>query len=94
MRKPWDFEEPRCAEVGTEIFFLPDLDVRDHRPLNQGNYTEAKKICQQCPHLAECAEWGIYNEEYGMWGGMTPAERTTMRRRLGIVVAPRVMTIR
>jgi len=94
VRKPWDFEEPVCAEVGTEIFFLPDLDERDRYPLKQGNYREAKKLCQQCPHLVECAEWGIYNEEHGMWGGMTPVERSQMRRKLGIVVAPRVMTIR
>jgi hypothetical protein len=31
----------------------------------------ARSICNNCEHKAECAEWGIYNERHGIWGGLT-----------------------
>ncbi len=35
----------------------------------------ARSICGKCIHQAECAEWGIHNERYGIWGGLTEAHR-------------------
>ncbi|MEU3618812.1 WhiB family transcriptional regulator [Streptomyces sp. NPDC006872] len=40
--------------------------------------TAAKAECQNCPVQDECAELG-QNEAYGVWGGMTPEERTKAR---------------
>lgn len=28
----------------------------------------------------ECAEWAIKNELFGFWGGLSPKERTNIRR--------------
>lgn len=42
----------------------------------------AKSICNRCPVKNECANYAIMAEEpYGVWGGLTPTERNTLRRR-------------
>jgi len=40
----------------------------------------ANSICKKCPHKNECAEWAIKNELFGFWGGLSPKERTNIRR--------------
>lgn len=87
MQKPWEFDEPLCAEVGTEIFFARDAE--DGRPASNASYAEAKKICASCVHKIECADWGIKNEKHGVWGGLTPVDRDRIRRKLNILVTPR-----
>jgi hypothetical protein len=42
----------------------------------------AKSICRTCPHKAECAEWGINNERYGIWGGLTQKDRSTYTKAI------------
>ena len=93
MNKPWEFEDPLCAEVGTEIFFAKEPDDLDGVPVAR-TYEEARKICQRCDHKIECAEWGIANETYGMWGGLTPTERSQARKKRRIFVTPREQFIR
>jgi len=80
MTKPWEFEDPLCAEVGVEIFFAQDHDAGPPGRRAE-NYTEAKKICDMCSHKIECAEWGIKHEIHGLWGGLTPQERKSIRKR-------------
>lgn len=50
----------------------------------------AKEVCQTCPVVEDCAEWGLW-EEQGVWGGMSVSERERLRkgqirprRRLGV----------
>jgi WhiB family redox-sensing transcriptional regulator len=81
MKKPWDFEEPSCAEVGVSLFFQPDPDDPEQSVFADRNYEYARKVCSTCPHKIECAEWGIANEAHGMWGGLSPRERTAIRKR-------------
>jgi hypothetical protein len=83
LKKPWNFEKPLCAEIGVELFYLEDRDEVDH--LNLYDYNMAKNTCNSCIHKTECAEWGIYHENFGIWGGTTPLERTQIRRKRGIV---------
>ncbi len=45
----------------------------------------AKNVCAGCPFLADCAEWGIRRERFGVWGGLTEDERQVIRSRRGIV---------
>lgn len=78
---PWEFENPVCAEVGTEIFFSKDYDEVNGTTLPQDTYKDAKKLCQSCEHVAECAEWGIRYENFGVWGGLSPADRKNLRAR-------------
>lgn len=83
MKKPWEFESPVCAEVGTELFYLEEeLDV----PQSFNDYQKAKSLCDTCVHQEDCAEWGILMETHGIWGGLTPKERQLIRRRRRIYV--------
>lgn len=87
MKKPWDFEEPACAEVGVNIFFQPDKDDPEQVAFVDGEYKYAKKVCSGCIHKIECAEWGIENETHGVWGGLSPRERTVIKKRGTISVS-------
>lgn len=79
MRVPWNYENPSCAEVGTE-FFYPEGDN------DMVHIKAAVSICKSCPHLAECAEWGIKNERFGTWGGITALKRKKIRSIRKIVL--------
>jgi transcriptional regulator of acetoin/glycerol metabolism len=46
---------------------------------------QAKEACGFCPVRAECAELGE-DEEFGVWGGMTPEDRRSRQRFLVILV--------
>lgn len=77
MREPAKYEAPLCASVGGDFWF-PEKEV------GSSNSTEmlmAKSICRQCIHQSECAEWGIQNETFGIWGGITEGERRFIRRK-------------
>jgi len=42
----------------------------------------AKLLCGRCDVRAECLEYALEtNEEFGIWGGLSTAERRTLRRR-------------
>ena len=77
-RGPWEFEEPLCAEVGVEIFYTDDKDEKKVESMS--TYAMANSICKKCPHKNECAEWDIKHELFGFWGGLSPKERTNLRR--------------
>lgn len=83
-QRPWEFEQALCAEVGSHYFYLEDKDERG--PDSLADYSIAKTLCTQCIHRTECAEWGIKNEAHGMWGGLTPKERSALRQRRGILL--------
>ena len=44
-----------------------------------GDVLEAKKICSACPIQAMCLDWATQTQDAGVWGGLTPAERKTLR---------------
>lgn len=80
MREPRRYEAPLCAEIGGDWWFI-DKDDNNIDP------RLPKSICGRCQHQTECAEWGIANEDYGIWGGLTPRQRQkirTERRKLGL----------
>lgn len=66
-------EEAVCATIDPELFF-PDRS-------NHQGYRNARKICQSCPVAEQCLEdamrfeAGASSHRFGMYGGMTPAER-------------------
>ena len=80
MREPREYENPLCAQSGGDFWF-PEQGL--------GRTPEAvyaRSICNQCIHKAECAEWGINNEIYGIWGGLSEYDRKQIRRQRKIVV--------
>ncbi|NBW18330.1 MAG: WhiB family transcriptional regulator [Caulobacteraceae bacterium] len=83
MREPREYENPLCAEIGGDFWF-PERDNPENRKLLDPSY--AKSICRSCIHRTECAQWGIKNERFGIWGGLTEYERTLLRTRSKIRV--------
>ena len=82
---PWMYEQPLCAEIGAELFYIED---KDEEVVGQrlNGYIEAKKICSKCIHISECGEWAIKNEKHGFWGGYSPEERKQVRSKLNIML--------
>jgi WhiB family redox-sensing transcriptional regulator len=65
-----DLQDARCAQgdVDPEIFYSSSTQ-------------EAKAICQRCSVIRECREWSIrMRETYGVWGGLSSAERRLLLR--------------
>jgi len=43
---------------------------------------EAKAVCRTCPVRDACLTWALEtHQDYGIWGGLTEAERRTIRNR-------------
>jgi hypothetical protein len=82
MRSPRFYENPSCAQVGGEFWFPERTDGS----MNTVEMVMAKSICHTCPHKAECAEWGINKEQFGIWGGLTQADRVPIRKQLNIIL--------
>lgn len=74
---PANFENPLCAQIGGDLWFLEGKG-ETYSPV-------AINICKQCEHRIECAEYAIpfYNLD-GLWGGLTPKQRLTIRQAEGI----------
>ena len=69
----------RCRGVDSSVFFHPD--PRPGRARAQREM-RAKEICRRCPVLAECRSHALrVCEPYGIWGGMSEAEREVHARR-------------
>lgn len=59
-------------EIPTEVFY-PDND-------HKGKIAYAKSICSNCDKQSECLDLALARrEEFGIWGGLTYAERTQFR---------------
>lgn len=64
-----------AACVTSTVDFFPD-------PADIGAISAAKAICATCPVAGECLTWAIEtNQTEGIWGGHTPTERRSIRRR-------------
>ena len=79
MRQPYEYESPGCREVGGDWWF-PDKDGT----AGTLEFKIAMSICGSCVHKQECAEWGINNERFGIWGGLTERQLSNARSRRGI----------
>lgn len=80
MRGPWNFEDPRCKGIDTEMYY----PVEDSSSFPEKSLIVS--ICNSCTHLTECGEWGIKNERFGIWGGLTQNQRNRIRASRGIVI--------
>lgn len=67
--------------------YTADMSPRAGVTRAQVEYMRGK--CSRCPVQMACMEYGIAHESSGMWGGLTEAERKTVRRERGqIMVEP------
>lgn len=70
-----------CRDMGPELFF--PAGERTEEAAKQ--VAEAKSVCAQCGVRLHCLTYALVaNPEDGIWGGLTPSERTTLRRRRGL----------
>jgi hypothetical protein len=86
LKKPWNFEQPLCREVGGEMFFAADLDDPDEMDTNIANVQMARTVCLGCEHREDCAEWGIRHERFGIWGGLSPRDLVETRKKRNIII--------
>jgi WhiB family redox-sensing transcriptional regulator len=73
--KRWDWrDDAQCREVPPELMWPGDGDNWGAR--------DAKAVCHRCDVRTQCLEWAVeHYENEGIWGGMTPRERMTIRRQ-------------
>jgi hypothetical protein len=56
-----------------DLFFLTGNENSANR--------EAKKLCNTCPVIKECAVYALKWEREGIWGGLSAKERNQMRSK-------------
>jgi WhiB family transcriptional regulator, redox-sensing transcriptional regulator len=62
-----------CVGFDPEAFF----------PAGDDAAAEARAICAACPVRGQCLAYAVTaDERFGIWGGLDPRQRHTLRRRL------------
>ena len=62
-----------CRGEDSELFFHPE---GERGPRRAARETAAKQVCGRCPVVAECLAHSLAtHESYGVWGGLSEAER-------------------
>lgn len=72
MESPDWLPKALCKNKNIDLWYPPlDSDNPDKY------YGVAREVCRRCPVWNECLDTGI-TETWGMWGGLTPLERTVL----------------
>ena len=79
MREPWTFEDPSCRGIDTEVFYPETKTNPPELPI-------IRTICGGCIHRADCLEWAVHNERFGIWAGTTEADRRRIRANRNIIL--------
>lgn len=67
-----------CFGMDADIFFVDQF----------GDVSEAKRICARCVVRQDCLDYALANHErWGVWGGLSPRDRRSERRRRRMGVA-------
>lgn len=66
-----------CRDIDPELFYPADINTLGPKTV------EAKAFCRiYCPVTGQCLAWAVdHGEDWGIWGGSTPAERRGYRSR-------------
>lgn len=67
-----------CAQVPEAFFPDDEKDSKQRAMMVQ----VAKQLCSSCPVKAPCAAYALASGVAGIWGGTTPIERGSMRRKV------------
>ncbi|WP_217236827.1 WhiB family transcriptional regulator [Streptomyces sp. AC555_RSS877] len=66
-----------CREEDPDLFF----PIGDTGPALL-QIEEAKAVCRRCPVMEQCLQWALASgQDSGVWGGLSEAERRSLRRR-------------
>lgn len=80
---PW-MEDALCRVVGPELFFPHEVLCGTRMEERYRYKAEAREICRRCDVQAECLEYALtFDTLHGIWGGLTPNQRTRLRRKQG-----------
>lgn len=65
---------PPCQVTDPEMWFgTEDESIR---------FKAAKQLCTTCPAIQACANYALAaNEQFGVWGGLSPMERDKLLSR-------------
>ncbi len=67
-----------CRGMDSESFFHPE---GERGPARVNRETQAKRVCASCPVLEQCRRHALSaHEPYGVWGGLSEAERDVIIR--------------
>ena len=70
-----------CKGNHSHLFFPPS--VAERKDERERREERAKSICQVCPVRNACHEYAMeIREPYGIWGGLTEAERRVLIGRI------------
>lgn len=69
-----DLSDSACRELDTELWYLPDHAGQYDRHLLQ----TLRAVCAGCPVKVACLKYSLRNERFGVWGGLTAAERAAL----------------
>jgi WhiB family redox-sensing transcriptional regulator len=65
---------PACQTTDPEIWYGTEDEPKSFR------FKQAKELCSFCPAISACAQYAIAaNEPFGVWGGLSPEERRSLR---------------
>lgn len=71
-------DTPACRGEDTNLFFP------ENGPGAMKNVAKARAICRRCPLQTTCEEWALTqsaHQLYGVWGGLTHAQRLARKER-------------
>jgi WhiB family transcriptional regulator, redox-sensing transcriptional regulator len=67
-----EWRELAACKGRVELFFGPKAERPQARARREAN---ARRICVDCPVIADCREWARENHEFGFWGGESEDQR-------------------
>ncbi|WP_311210980.1 MULTISPECIES: WhiB family transcriptional regulator [unclassified Aeromicrobium] len=68
-----------CRDVDPEGFFSPEAERGTPKARRE---EAAKALCARCPVIEQCREHALaVQEPYGVWGGLSEAERREILER-------------
>lgn len=66
-----------CRDMAVSLFF------------DEATEAQSRRVCSGCPVTDACLAFARHTSQaYGVWGGMTPAERSRRRRRPRLAPTP------
>ena len=76
----WDWQmHGTCRGVDSAVFFHPDGERGRARAQRE---MRAKEMCRACPVITQCRSHALaVGEPYGIWGGLSEAERELLLKR-------------
>lgn len=75
----WGWQaQAACRGMEASVFFSPHYERGDSRRHRE---RRAQAICRECPVLDRCAAFAVHTgQAFGVWGGLTEADRRHTRR--------------